>query len=105
MKHRKLRIAWSAAWGILAALSILLCVRSYTWLDDISYSIGNGAVEIAQSNSGTLYAGYYSPWVTQSGWRWRTLGHAPRPAAFGGAFSNAEVSVRCPYWFLTPAFA
>ncbi len=29
MKHRKLRIAWSVAWGIVAVLSIALWVRSY----------------------------------------------------------------------------
>jgi hypothetical protein len=29
MKHRKLRIAWSVAWGALAALLIVLWVRSY----------------------------------------------------------------------------
>jgi hypothetical protein len=29
MKHRKLRIAWSVAWGLLAVLLIALCVASY----------------------------------------------------------------------------
>ena len=30
MKHRKLRIAWSVAWGIVAVLLIALWVRSYS---------------------------------------------------------------------------
>jgi hypothetical protein len=34
MKHRKLRIAWSVAWGIVAVLLIALWVRSY-WRTDI----------------------------------------------------------------------
>jgi hypothetical protein len=33
MKYRKLRIAWSVAWGILAVLLFLLYVRSHSWLD------------------------------------------------------------------------
>ena len=33
MKHRKLRIAWSVAWGIAAVMLIALWVRSYWWRD------------------------------------------------------------------------
>ena len=33
MKHRKLRIAWSVAWGIVAVLLVALWVRSYRWHD------------------------------------------------------------------------
>jgi hypothetical protein len=29
MKHRKLRIAWSVAWGVVAVLLVVLWVRSY----------------------------------------------------------------------------
>ncbi len=29
MKHRKLRIAWSMVWGVVAALLVVLWVRSY----------------------------------------------------------------------------
>jgi hypothetical protein len=36
MKHRKLRIAWSVAWGIVVVLLIALWVRSY-WIADIVY--------------------------------------------------------------------
>jgi hypothetical protein len=36
MKHRKLRIAWSVAWGIVAVLLIALWVRSY-WRFDVVY--------------------------------------------------------------------
>jgi hypothetical protein len=35
MKHRKLRIAWSVAWGVAAVLLCVLWVRSYTWRDDL----------------------------------------------------------------------
>jgi hypothetical protein len=33
MKYRKLRIAWSVAWGLLCLLLIVLWVRSYWWID------------------------------------------------------------------------
>src|SRR5262245_29601925 len=33
MRFRKLRIAWSVAWGLLAALLIVLWVRSYRYYD------------------------------------------------------------------------
>jgi hypothetical protein len=35
MKHRQLRIAWSAAWGIVAVLMVALWVRSYWWIDQV----------------------------------------------------------------------
>jgi hypothetical protein len=35
MKYRKLRIAWSVAWGVVAVLLAVLCVRSYWWLDSV----------------------------------------------------------------------
>jgi hypothetical protein len=33
MRYRKLRIAWSVAWGVLAVLLLTLWVRSYGRLD------------------------------------------------------------------------
>jgi hypothetical protein len=33
MKYRKLRIAWSVAWGVACLLMIALWVRSYQWVD------------------------------------------------------------------------
>ena len=33
MRYRKLRIAWSVAWGLLAVILIALWVRSYWWMD------------------------------------------------------------------------
>ena len=36
MKYRKLRIAWSVAWGVVAVLLCVLWVRSYWWFDVLS---------------------------------------------------------------------
>jgi hypothetical protein len=50
MKYRKLRIAWSVAWGIVAVLLVALWARSYWWFDSF------GAVPICGvSASGKLY--------------------------------------------------
>jgi hypothetical protein len=38
MEYRKLRIAWSVAWGILCLLLIVLWVRSYWVWEDLLYS-------------------------------------------------------------------
>ncbi len=35
MKYRKLRIAWSVAWGVVAVLLVVLWVRSY-WFGDFT---------------------------------------------------------------------
>jgi hypothetical protein len=37
MKYRKLRIAWSLAWGVLAVLLCVLWVRGYSWYENICY--------------------------------------------------------------------
>src|SRR5262245_26259149 len=46
MKFRKLRIAWSVAWGVVALLLAGLWVRSYWWRDclvcDVSSTRGVG---------------------------------------------------------------
>jgi hypothetical protein len=38
MKYRKLRIAWSVSWGIVALLLCVLWVRSYWWFDNLNLS-------------------------------------------------------------------
>lgn len=38
MRYRKLRIAWSVAWGVVAVLLCVLWVRSYSWTDMTRFS-------------------------------------------------------------------
>jgi hypothetical protein len=40
MKYRKLRIAWSVAWGIVAVLLLMLWVRSYLYHDRVLIRFG-----------------------------------------------------------------
>ena len=39
MKYRKLRIAWSVAWGLLAVLLFVLWVRSYWWSEYVAVPV------------------------------------------------------------------
>jgi hypothetical protein len=105
MKYRKLRIAWSAAWGVGCFLMIVFYVRSYTWLDELSYSDGKGTAFLVQSNSGSIFVGQATNWMSRAGWQRRTLGHAPRPAKLGLWMSYPEVRLYFPYWFLAPTAA
>ena len=41
MKYRKLRIAWSVAWGVVAVLLCVLWVRSYWWQDSVDGRLSN----------------------------------------------------------------
>jgi hypothetical protein len=52
MKHSKLRIAWSVAWGIAAVLLVALWVRSYWWWDTIGTKSNNS---LATSLQGWVY--------------------------------------------------
>ncbi len=54
MKHRKLRIAWSVAWGIAAVLLIVLWAHSYAWHQDgLWLHGGNVSLDDPQLNGGT----------------------------------------------------
>ncbi len=50
MKYRKLRIAWSVAWGIVAVLLVALWIRSYWQCELLS-------VPIAHAEFGSFYGG------------------------------------------------
>jgi hypothetical protein len=41
MRFRKLRIAWSVAWGIAAVLLCVLWVQSYWWFNHAQYILSN----------------------------------------------------------------
>jgi hypothetical protein len=63
MRFRKLRIAWSVAWGLLAVLLIVVWVRSYWTLDMVSGgdpSSASPTLTALYSNMGTIYFGRVS---------------------------------------------
>jgi hypothetical protein len=53
MKHRKLRIAWSVAWGIAVVLLVALWGRSYRWIDGIAYD-GTGTIYVCMTLHGHI---------------------------------------------------
>ena len=60
MRYRKLRIAWSVAWGVVAALLCVLWVRSYGHLDRVDLPtgrLGRGWVVVVASINGLLISG------------------------------------------------
>jgi hypothetical protein len=124
MRFRKLRIAWSAWWGLLTVLLIVMWVRSYYRFDVVrvdpiykAYSVGG------QSGSGCLVIDYvdsYTPAFPQTTFRYQTTnmeqlradlqqGDAPLPSRVWGTFHARLTprygSVTVPYWFLVLAAA
>jgi hypothetical protein len=55
MKHRKLRFAWSVAWGIVAVLLVALWVRSYHHHDVAYFRIPFTNVFGGDSRPGTIH--------------------------------------------------
>jgi hypothetical protein len=63
MKHRKLRISWSVAWGVLCVLLIAMWVRSYRWHDTLVFNVPSRA-SAAGWNKGELFFVSNSPPIT-----------------------------------------
>jgi hypothetical protein len=62
MRFRKLRIAWSVAWGLLAVLLVVLWVRSYWRIDILFRTDGGGRMTTLRSLNGVaIYQSYPLP--------------------------------------------
>jgi hypothetical protein len=46
MRFRKLQIAWSVVWGVVAVLLIVLWMRSYWWTDSAWRYTPNGGMRV-----------------------------------------------------------
>ena len=120
MKHRKLRIAWSVMWGIVALLLIALWVRSYS-MHDAFYIIRRNHVDANGVGNGGLWLisfnGNVSSLVEVSPFFWRgeeirirsnpyENGMSDKPyaqrgfAVSYGKYAGNCLFVRCPYWIL-----
>jgi len=73
MEHRKLRIAWSVAWGIVAVLLVALWVRSYSWLDMVDIPLNRTQIEIG-SYHGYVQASYDGYEAEYRNWDIRSYG-------------------------------
>jgi hypothetical protein len=61
MTIRKLRIAWSVAWGLLAVLLCVLWVRSYTRQDLLAVQLRQSPLVGGLSHKGLLALGFQQP--------------------------------------------
>jgi hypothetical protein len=69
MKFRKLRIAWSVGWGLLAVLLIVLWVRGYWYWDHLYNPISSKSLVIIESASSRIILKLAIP-APGSPWRW-----------------------------------
>src|SRR5262245_33973162 len=77
MKYHRLRIGWSAVWGVLAVLLLVLWVRSYSWCDIAGFEANSSLKSPlgAESIQGRIEAAYIprTP-VTLGEWKIHSYG-------------------------------
>jgi hypothetical protein len=108
-RFRKLRIAWSVGWGLVAALLIVLWLRSYWTLDcftrvnirKIQTTIGSqsGSVYFAHFNAEIAYKGTGNPY-TSHGWTFTSRETYVVPThEFVWKRGQSSLNIELPYWF------
>src|SRR5688572_29967946 len=65
MKYRKLRIAWSVAWGLLCLMLCVLWVRSYTVRDSAFWPRNTFGVEINSIKGHVVLFISYQPFTSE----------------------------------------
>jgi hypothetical protein len=112
MRFRKLRIAWSVGWGVVAVLLCVLWVRSYSLVDWVTGCpvSDNGIVEI-DSMPGILGCQLSAKSESPSSWThevldgddwWTSVGENGEPPYTSRIFGEFGLSNRggaVPYWF------
>jgi hypothetical protein len=109
MRFRKLRIAWSVFWGILALLVTVLWVRSYWWSDSVDALDRNLIATSTGSNCGELYYSQID-WTldvgaahsTSHGWRFQSLPPFPQDKSQWVSLVRTGAAVRLgvAHWLL-----
>jgi hypothetical protein len=113
MRYRKLRIAWSVAWGVMALLLIVFWVRSY-WRHDI-LTLRSALFVNYQSVCGDHFlASHLDPWKQYKAsksqpdprtiWDWK-LSSVPAPVGerkrLGFSWLAQDgIAITAPHWFL-----
>ena len=108
---RWLRIAWSAAWGLLSVLLCVLWVRSYWWVEMYVGPSLFGVSFVGGSMPGTLAIGSTTTSVrfpannylrTDADEWWSLVNEnavPPYNSRIWGTFLQQNGSVAAPYWF------
>ena len=104
MRYRKLRIAWSVGWGLLAVLLCVLWVRSYWWWDNFSVAYSGTRCLFAASYRGKVVLHPYNRGPGEGLASWSL--QAPHDVPDGDR--NYDSNVRPFHWIsmgnLPPAF-
>jgi hypothetical protein len=94
MGYRKLRIAWSVSWALLAFLLIAMLVRSHWYLDVWGLAQSRHGIT---SQNGNLKILWYGPPVTTGGVQWAALRfdeHGPLRDVVNSLNANVLFAVR-----------
>jgi len=99
MRYRKLRVAWSVVWGVLAVLLIALWVRSYYRADKLwrIYSVVDSGVE---SEGGTLSYWHRTDVSGANGFPWHHDAPYPGTPVYQFAYTNEGqvFAIIIPIW-------
>lgn len=106
MRYRKLRIAWSVLWGLLAIVLIAWWVRSYWWVDLVSAPVTKSTNFVLSSmpngfgfgfvgKSSTVMPTWMSNWTAE----WLEVGERADRSDFLTYFQLYHGVVGMPYWF------
>jgi hypothetical protein len=69
MRFRKLRIAWSVGWGLLAVVLVVLWVRSYTTADALGGTTNAPRILLVRSSWGLLHILYFDDDTQSRDWK------------------------------------
>ena len=111
LKYRKLRTAWSVAWGVVSVLLCVLWVRSIWRVDYVRVPIGTSWVVVLSSLPGTCEVNIYenmfgdtvdSEWSSRSAVQWWSgVNRIHLESRFFGTFHYWKGTTWVPHWFLT----
>jgi hypothetical protein len=104
-RFRKLRIAWSVAWGIACLLLVVLWVRSYSRYDNVGLRISGNRLVCANSYWGKLelVTVYTRAWPNDPQFHWKSRAANWMPATptwYSGStvFQQSTGMVSLRYW-------
>jgi len=109
IRLRKLRIAWSVAWGIACLLMIALWVRSYWWMDGATWQFsqahsitsvslhGRMTVRMVKETNTSVFVSGSDAASNDPGLLWQDSWHYIRNPVYQ--------LVLFPHWFLAGIFA
>jgi hypothetical protein len=105
MRFRKLRIAWSVAWGVVAVLLCMFWVQSYWTSARVGYADPKGYRTTVGSNRGYLYLihHFWSPGPVDYRWGYSSGKSRESSLPFGWTSAAGVTRVLIPYSCIMPA--